>query len=101
MRPRSPQLWVFGLAAGARGQAYRKHRPLARLARNRHVTTHHPGKEPLLLKDTLRSRREHRDRREGPYVALGDHISSCRLVFFEVISGDVGSVRRGGVPRLK
>ena len=29
----------------------------------------------------------HRDRREGPYVALGDHISSCRLVFFEAIGG--------------
>jgi hypothetical protein len=29
----------------------------------------------------------YRDGREGPYVALGDHISSCRLVFFEAIAG--------------
>src|SRR5262249_26878133 len=49
----------------------------------------------------LRLRREHRDRREGPYIALGDHVSSCRLVLFEVISFDVGSVCLGIVPRLK
>ena len=24
---------------------------------------------------------------EGPYVALGDHICCCRLVFFEAIGG--------------
>ena len=29
----------------------------------------------------------HCDRREGPYVALGDHISNCRLVLFEAIGG--------------
>ena len=46
-------------------------------------------------------RREHRDRREGPYIAFCDHVSSCRLVLFEVISFGVGSMRRGIVPRLK
>src|SRR5215510_884310 len=59
------------------------------------------GKGPLLLKYNPRSRREHRDRRESPYVALDDHLSCCRLVLFEGISLDVGGVRSGIVPRLK
>src|SRR5262245_10808690 len=64
-----------------------------------HIAAHYPGKE--LLEEPLRSRREHRDRGEGAYVALGDHVSSCCLVLLETISGDVGSVRRRVVPRLK
>src|SRR5262249_31555666 len=43
----------------------------------------------------------HRDRREGPYVALSDHISSCRRVFFEAIGGEKGVERCDVVPRLK
>jgi hypothetical protein len=54
-----------------------------------------------ITKDNLRLRRKHHDRREGPYIALGDHVSSCRLVLFEAISFDVGSVRLGIVPRPK
>jgi hypothetical protein len=42
-----------------------------------------------------------RDRRKDPYVALGDHISSCRLVFFEAIGCQKGIERCGVVPDLK
>src|SRR5439155_5116935 len=42
-----------------------------------------------------------RDRRKCPYVALGDYIRCCRLIFFEPFDGYEGIERCGVVPDFK
>src|SRR5262249_14673019 len=44
--PLSAAFWTLELAVGAARQAHRKHRALARLARNRDVAAHHLAEPP-------------------------------------------------------